>query len=99
MDGRERATAIIYVCCCCGEDFEVAERNGVPGSPEVTCPECGSDLLAVDCAAVRHSRPDGSRRGSARVASGADSWADRRARWLRGYRVAARGQRALLTRA
>jgi DNA-directed RNA polymerase subunit RPC12/RpoP len=53
MDGRECATAVIYICWDCGEDFKVAERDGLPDRLEITCPGCGSDLVAVDVAAVR----------------------------------------------
>ena len=80
MDKREPAMAAIYICWHCGEDFEVAERDGLPDSLEVTCPDCGSDLVAVDFAAVRHSRPAGPRRESPRAAFYGDSWADGRAR-------------------
>jgi DNA-directed RNA polymerase subunit RPC12/RpoP len=80
MDGRERTMAVIYVCWNCDEDFEVAERDGLSDSLEVTCPGCGSDLVAVDLAAVRHSRPEEPRRRSSGAGSGVEPWADRRAR-------------------
>jgi DNA-directed RNA polymerase subunit RPC12/RpoP len=80
MDRREPAMAVIYICWTGGEDFEVAERDGLSVSLEVTCPDCGNDLVAVDFAAVRHSRPNEPRRDSPRTAFGGDPWADGRAR-------------------
>jgi hypothetical protein len=39
----------------CGGDFEVSEHDGLTDVLEVTCPACGSDLVAVGFAEVRHS--------------------------------------------
>ena len=59
MDLRDRTAAVIYICWNCGEDFDVVERDGLTEDLEVTCPLCGSDLVAVDFAAVRRGRRDG----------------------------------------
>jgi DNA-directed RNA polymerase subunit RPC12/RpoP len=64
MDKRDRIS-VVYICWSCGEDFEVAEEGGLSDSLEVSCPDCGSDLVAVDFAAVRHGATDCRRRGSA----------------------------------
>lgn len=62
MDSQESVdTTVIYICWDCGGDFEVAERDGLTDDPEVACPVCGSDLVAVDFAAVRRRRPQGLR--------------------------------------
>ncbi|HTX68726.1 MAG TPA: hypothetical protein VMH50_06225 [Thermoleophilia bacterium] len=55
------ATMVIYICWDCGGDFEVSEHDGLTDDMEVTCPACGSDLVAVDFAAVRRRRPQRSR--------------------------------------
>ena len=64
METRDRRS-VVYICWSCGEDFEVTERDGLADSLEVSCPDCGSDLVAVDFAAVRHGATDRRRRGSA----------------------------------
>jgi DNA-directed RNA polymerase subunit RPC12/RpoP len=64
MDRSDR-TAVVYLCWACGEDFEVTERDGLAHSLEVSCPDCGGDVVAVDVAAVRHVAADRRRRGSA----------------------------------
>ena len=65
MDLRQQTTAVVYICWDCGEDFEVTERDGLTDSLEVTCPDCGSDLVAVDFAAVRHGATERRRGGTA----------------------------------
>jgi len=50
---------VIYICWDCGIDFEVPEHEGLTDSLEVACPACGSDLVAVDFAAIRRRRPQG----------------------------------------
>jgi len=64
METRDRRS-VVYICWSCGEDFEVTERDGLADSLEVSCPDCGSDLVAVDFAVVRHGATDRRRRGSA----------------------------------
>jgi DNA-directed RNA polymerase subunit RPC12/RpoP len=64
MDGMDR-TAVVYICWNCGEDFEVTGHDGLADSLEVSCPDCGSDLVAVDFAAVRHGAADRHRSGAA----------------------------------
>lgn len=53
MDRREHAVTAVYICWDCGGDFEVSEHDGLTDVLEVTCPACGSDLVAVDFAEVR----------------------------------------------
>jgi DNA-directed RNA polymerase subunit RPC12/RpoP len=65
MDRRDRTDAVDYICWNCGDDFAVDEHDGLPDRLVVLCPNCGSDLVAVDFAAVRHSRTGEPRRGSA----------------------------------
>jgi DNA-directed RNA polymerase subunit RPC12/RpoP len=63
VDGRESDDALaIYICWDCGIDFEVSEHEGLTDSLKVACPACGSDLVAVDFAAVRCRRPLSPRR-------------------------------------
>ena len=71
MDDQETIGAmVIYICWDCGGDFEVSEHNGLTDNLEVICPACGSDLVAVDFAAVRRRRRQGSHRpGTADVCS------------------------------
>ncbi len=64
MDKRDRISAV-YVCWNCGEDFEVTEQDELADSLQVSCPDCGSDLVAVDFAAVRHGATGRRRRGNA----------------------------------
>ena len=64
MELRETAVTVVYICWDCGGDFKVSEHDGLTDSLEVTCPACGSDLVAVDFAAVRRRRPDTSRPGT-----------------------------------
>ena len=59
MDLGENAATVVYVCWDCGCDFEVSEHDGLTDSLEVACPVCGSDLVAVDFAAVRCRRAGG----------------------------------------
>jgi DNA-directed RNA polymerase subunit RPC12/RpoP len=61
MDLRENATTVVYMCWDCGADFEVSEHDGLTDTLEVTCPACGSDLVAVDLAGTRRKRPDAPR--------------------------------------
>jgi DNA-directed RNA polymerase subunit RPC12/RpoP len=57
VDGRESDDALgIYICWDCGIDFEVPVHEGLTDGLEVACPACGSDLVAVDFAAVRRRR-------------------------------------------
>ena len=70
---RSGRTAVVYICWNCGEDFEVTEQDGLVDSLEVSCPDCGSDLVAVDFAAVRHGTTDPRRRGSAVRGTDGDS--------------------------
>jgi DNA-directed RNA polymerase subunit RPC12/RpoP len=56
VDRSESATTVVYICWDCGRDFEVSECDGLTDSLEVSCPVCGSDLVAVDFAAVRRRR-------------------------------------------
>jgi DNA-directed RNA polymerase subunit RPC12/RpoP len=58
MDLRENAVTVVYICWDCGGDFKVSEHDGLTDSLVVMCPVCGSDLVAVDFAAVRRRRPD-----------------------------------------
>jgi DNA-directed RNA polymerase subunit RPC12/RpoP len=53
MDRMDR-TAVVYICWSCGEDFEVTGHDGPADSLQVSCPDCGSDLVAVDVAAAPH---------------------------------------------
>ena len=46
-----------FICWDCGSDFEVGVRETTPDSPPVTCPICGSDLIAADFAAIERWRP------------------------------------------
>jgi DNA-directed RNA polymerase subunit RPC12/RpoP len=63
LDTHKGAGAlVIYICRDCGADFEVSERDGLTNTMEVACPACGSDLVAVDFAAVRRRRPREPRR-------------------------------------
>jgi DNA-directed RNA polymerase subunit RPC12/RpoP len=55
MDRREHAATAVYICWDCGSDFEVSEHDGLTDVLEVTCPACGSDLVAVGFAEVRRS--------------------------------------------
>jgi DNA-directed RNA polymerase subunit RPC12/RpoP len=57
MDESDTATTVVYICWDCGGDFDVSEHDGLTDSLEVVCPGCGSDLVAVDFAAVRRRRP------------------------------------------
>ena len=58
MDRQQSGEALVmYICWDCGRDFNVAEHDGLTDSLEVVCPACGSDLVAVDFAAVRRRRP------------------------------------------
>ena len=70
MDLRQQTTAVVYICWDCGVDFEVTERDGLTDSLEVTCPDCGSDLVAVDFAAIRHGATE--RRRDATAVRGSD---------------------------
>jgi DNA-directed RNA polymerase subunit RPC12/RpoP len=80
MERMDRA-AVVYICWNCGEDFEVTEDDGLADRLEVTCPDCGSDLVAVDFAAVRHGAAERRRRGSAIPGSdGASQTGDARRR-------------------
>ena len=63
MDKRDHIS-VVYVCWSCGEDFDVTEQDGLADSLQVSCPDCGSDLVAVDFAAVLHGATDCRRRGS-----------------------------------
>lgn len=49
--------ASLYSCWSCGERFDVTECGGLTADLEVACPECGSDLVAVDLALSRRRRP------------------------------------------
>ena len=53
----ERVTATVYICWSCGADFDVKESDGLTDDLEVTCPGCGSDLVAVDHALNVGRRP------------------------------------------
>jgi transcription initiation factor IIE alpha subunit len=64
MDRRDR-TAVVYTCGNRGEDFALTEQDEPADSLDVTCPDCGSGLVAVDFAAVRRGATDRRRRGSA----------------------------------
>ncbi len=49
--------ASLYSCWSCGEGFDVTECDGLTADLEVACPECGSDLVAVDFALSRRRGP------------------------------------------
>ena len=56
MDLRENTVTVVYICWDCGGDFEVSEHDGLTDCLVVTCPVCGSDLVAVDFASARRGR-------------------------------------------
>ena len=58
-----------HICWDCGIDFAVPMHDALPDTLEVRCPRCGSDLVAVDFAAIRHVRPERSG-GDAAVRAG-----------------------------
>jgi DNA-directed RNA polymerase subunit RPC12/RpoP len=78
MDLTQRRAVVIYICWSCGDDFDVAEQDGLPDDPEVTCPFCGSDLVAVDFAAVRSCPRRSRAAGPSHAAPAAGSRVDER---------------------
>ena len=62
MDLRRHTTGVMYICWKCDEDFEL---TGQADRPEVTCPDCGRDLVAVNSAAIRYGATDRRHRESA----------------------------------
>ena len=79
MDLTQSKAVVIYICWNCGDDFDVAEHDGLPDDPEVTCPFCGSDLVAVDFAAVRNCARTGGAAGLPDAGSAAESLMSKRA--------------------
>jgi DNA-directed RNA polymerase subunit RPC12/RpoP len=79
MDLRQSRAVVIYVCWTCGDDFDVAERDGLPDDPEITCPFCGSDLVAVDFAVVRDCARTGRAAGLSQAGSAAQCQMSERA--------------------
>jgi DNA-directed RNA polymerase subunit RPC12/RpoP len=79
VDLTQSRAVVIYICWNCGDDFDVAQHDGPPDEPEVTCPFCGSDLVAVDFAAVRSCARTSRAAGLPHTVSAAESHMNERA--------------------